>query len=293
MQILKNKDLNSELEINGFVKLDFLTQNEVLEILSFYKTEIEDRQRKLNGSIFHTTSNSSDFEMIRKVNNFLNPIFESKLKEVLVNHRITIANFLVKEPSNVESVGAHMDWSFVDEKEFKSIGIWVCLTEANYKTGNMQFVPGSHKFFPSLRASPSCPIYYENFKDEVKKYLLDIKTKSGECIIFFHNTIHSSRKNKSSKPRISCVTAGVPENAQLKHFYIDPKDENKNIECYDMEIEDFLQLEHTKRPKKAKFSSYVFFNYVEMNKDNFVKLCKSNISKVELFKTKLINYIYK
>jgi ectoine hydroxylase-related dioxygenase (phytanoyl-CoA dioxygenase family) len=294
MDFFKDEKLNKIFEKQGYVVVKLFNNQQIKEILDFYYANIKHRQIELNQTVFHTTSNSSDANLIKKVNDFLRPHFVHSLNNVLKNHKVTIANYIIKESSNNETVGPHMDWSFVDENQFQSFGIWVALEDVGFKNGNMQVIPGSHRFFPSLRVSPKCPVYFENYIDRVKNFLIDVPTKAGECVIFRHNLIHSSRKNISGKERIACVTAGYQENAKLLHFYLDETNPDyEKIEVYKMNLDDFINLEHRKRPVNAFFLGYKSFQYAHLDYKKFEIMCKSNVRNVQVWKKRMIDVIYK
>ncbi|MEX2410862.1 MAG: phytanoyl-CoA dioxygenase family protein, partial [Candidatus Paceibacterota bacterium] len=230
-QILKDKQLNSAYHNKGFVKFPLFDAMQISEIKEFYNY-IRERHNAKKNNAFHTTLNTSDSNIINKVNDFLMSYFKREVKKHLVNYNLTISVFLTKDTGKDSSVTIHQDSSFVDETKHTAFGLWVALDNTNVLNGCMQFIPGSHKFYPSLRISPDLPPYFYSFKDAAVDYLVDVPSKAGECVMFNQAIIHASRKNFSHKQRVACVTGGYSKNAEFTHHFLPKGNPLSKIEKY-------------------------------------------------------------
>ncbi|MBX7183278.1 MAG: phytanoyl-CoA dioxygenase family protein [Bacteroidia bacterium] len=290
-RIFKNLQTNEDFYKLGYVSFPLFDARTVAELKAFYKENIENNQKGQSKDLFHTTSNTNDRDLIKKVSGFIKPYFEKALEPHLHECNLTISNYLVKESSPKSAVSPHMDWSFVDEDKFTSFNVWVCLDDADYKTGNLQFIPGSHTFARSLRVSPGQPRYFDQIQNDIVPYLVDLPTKAGDCAIFHHSLIHASRRNTSGSPRISCVIAGYPKQAELYHFFWPPGTENNQIEKYKVCNQTYLDLINGERPPHSEFMGHIQFDFSYMPLDEFVAKTKPYLSSWQVLKNRLTNLL--
>jgi hypothetical protein len=238
--ILADPKLNSEFYNKGFVKFKLLNETQIQSIKEFYFSEVDEIQNKLNPTGFHTTSNTHDNELLKKVDNFLKAKLLVEVKKHFRNSNFTIANFLVKESGEDSAVPPHQDWLLVDETKYTSFNIWICLDEVNTETGCLKFIPRSQLQNFSLRCS-GLPRYFDAFSQKLEPYYEKVFVKPGECLVFHHSIIHSSEKNSSFKKRISCVLGGFVDGATL--FFYTPSDSMNRIKRHVITVDNFLDMQ--------------------------------------------------
>jgi hypothetical protein len=247
--ILKSQQLQQEFEENGFVRVPFLSEQQVDTLLKLYKT-IE-QEHSLIGIPFITTSHSNNHELIRKADGFIADIFKPKMDEILHDYKILFGNFLIKQPGIESITPLHQDTSFVDEHEYSSISVWVAMQDTDRNNGCMRFVKGSHKFRFTVRPSHAYPWHFEDVKLQLEKLLIDYPSKKGEAFIFHHGVIHASYANNTSTPRIAAIMAAYPADAELMMFFQQP-DNPEVMQRYKMNKEAFLHFEKGKPPVMGK-----------------------------------------
>jgi len=262
--IFVKKQLNEDFSIKGYVKFQLFNNTEIEQIKQYYIDNIASIQLSKSKHSFHATSCTSDTTLIKQVDDYLKPLFIKALEPHVVNCNYIITNFLVKESVKSSVVTPHLDLSFVDEPENVSFNVWVCLDDCNKKSGNMQIIEGSHKFFNSIRVSPSQPKYFDKYQNELKRYFQNIPTKAGECIVFHHNLIHASSENSIGRPRISCIISGYNKNANLYHYYYDESNPGK-AEKYEIVPLSLLELIFDQRPPHSNLIDTIDYNQNMMN----------------------------
>lgn len=287
--ILKDDNLNKQFNKEGYVKLPLFNEKDIKAIKDFYN-RVALRHNLLDGS-FHTTLNTSDNDLIEEINSFLLPFFERKLKKYMLSYNPTIAGFLVKNHGVESAVTIHQDWNYVDERKFASFSFWVSLDATNIFNGCMQFIPGSHNFYPSLRISPDIDDYFHKYKDAAADYLVDVPTKPGECVLFNQGIIHASRRNYSNKDRVVCILGGYPLDATLLHHF---KPEGKSldeIEQYQISSESMVNMKKNKKPPLAKLLGVISYTPPAVGQQEFLEKCKQEVSKFVFWKNKLVNRV--
>jgi hypothetical protein len=285
--VLKNRALNSQFDKEGFVKLPLFSEGEVTEIKAFYQL-IAKRHNILDCS-FHTTLNTSDNALIAEINSFLLPFFKKNLSKYMVSFEPTIAGFLVKNQGKYSAVTIHQDWNYVDESKYSSYSFWVSLEATNLFNGCMQFIPGSHKFYPSLRISPDIDDYFHAFKDTAADYLMDVPTKAGECVLFNQGIIHASRRNFTRKDRVVCILGAYPSQARLLHYFRPEGNSLEEIEQYEISVHSMINMKKNQKPPQAKFVQTISYSPPVMQADEFINKCKFGVPTNVLWKNRIVN----
>lgn len=227
MQIFNNHIDNETFLNKGFVKFKLLNDAQVLELKNKYLNDVAKIQQQTGGKGFHTTSNTHNIELLKEVDACIKSIVLPELNKYIANTTFTIANFLVKESEELSEVPPHQDWLLVDESVYTSYNIWIALDDANNTSGNLQFVPGSHKFSKNHRAI-NHPRFFDDFINKLPNYYETVNASPGECVIFHHSIVHGSPANKSGKPRLSCVLGGYFSEADL-FFYLPETNKGGNV----------------------------------------------------------------
>lgn len=288
MEIFKNKTYNQEFLERGFVKFPLLSKEKIEALKQFYKSEVSLLQKDIGGKGFHTTSNTNNQELILKVDAFLKENLLETLNQHLVDCNYTIANYLVKEPGANSEVPPHQDWMLVDEPNYRSFNIWVSLDDANYKSGNLKFIPGSHLVSNNTRTL-NHPRYFDHFSKNLEGYFENVLAQAGDCVVFDHAIIHSSRKNRTKHSRISCVVGAHVKGSQL-YFIYPSENDTKKAKKYTIKAETLLhmgenylpQIEISKEEKIDLVQEHVSFS-------KFKAIINKQVSLPKYLKNKLIN----
>ncbi len=289
VSILKDDNLNKAFNKRGYVKFPLFNESEIRQIKNFY-TKIAKRHN-IHDRTFHTTLNTDDNLLIEEINAYLLPFFERNLHKYMLDYKPTIAGFLVKNNGSNSAVNIHQDWNYVDESKYASYSFWVSLDTTNVFNGCMQFIPGSHKFYPSLRISPDIEDYFHEYSNTAADYLLDAPTKAGECVLFNQGIIHASRRNHSHKDRVVCILGAYPPEAKLLHHFRPAGKSLKEIEQYQITAKSMLNMKKNQKPPLAKFLRIVSYTPPQVGQEEFIEKCKQEVSKFVFWKNKLMNRV--
>jgi len=289
-KLLKNDELNNEFYSKGYVKFPLLSKTEINEIKTFYNS-IKTKHNTTE-SYLHTTLNTSNEEIIAKVNTFLRPYFTKNLNQYLINCDYTIAGFLVKDKGKNTKVNLHQDWTYVDEKNYTAFNLWVSLIDTSKNNGCMQFVPYSQSIANTLRVSPDIPSFFKNYEDKIIPFLVDVPTKAGECVMFHQSILHASHPNKSNTERIACISCGYPNETTLLHHYMPNANDYSNIEQYEININSLINLKKDSRPSNAKLIQNISYDPPKITFKEFEKYMLTKLSlydKLRVYLKKIVN----
>lgn len=222
-QLLKDKQLNDQLQEKGFVTISFLHPKEVA-----YLQEVYNGLHPSGNDGFYTSMNLEVVEDRFKVDAAIKEIFGPKLQQLYVKHTPLFGNFTIKKPEGQSALKLHLDWSTVDEAEHLAIGVWVPLVDVNEKNGAFGVLEGSHQYGLTRRGSPINFIASHPDTKKSDSVLTDMKAQyepklicvpAGTAVIYDMRLAHFSPPNTTGKLRVACNLISLPEGVEPVHFY--------------------------------------------------------------------------
>lgn len=213
IDFLKDTSLAQRLHTNGYVVLQLGTDQKIGMLQQLLATVPVDTE-----SPFWSSSFLDDIEFKKQLSASVSEILASGLSAFLAEHRPLGSSFLVKQPGDHSVMPIHQDWTVVDETQFGSYTVWMPLQDTNAQNGCLQVIPGSHKLNGQLR-SPSLPVDFEEIRNELRAYLVDVPLRAGQAILFNHALMHASPPNRSEKSRTAITYGLIPKDADLCMYY--------------------------------------------------------------------------
>lgn len=260
--VFKDEKMQAEFEKNGYVIVDYYTDEEVAYLLQLYRNLHPKDEQGFFPSTFSKDKNYRKVadEEIRKVG-------DRSIQKYLQDIKVVCGSFIVKSPGEESIMDVHQDMTLVDESEFTGINIWCPLVDLNEKNGLLYALPESHRFFPTYRGA-SLPTIYKNVYEEVKKYSTPLYLKAGEAVVFDQSILHWSKPNLSNNLRPVTNTYFTHKDARYQICYLDPK-EPKKVEVFEQSdsfMTDFEQFGENiyDRPKIGKSLGRFDYNFPEL-----------------------------
>jgi hypothetical protein len=233
LPIFKDNSLQTQFDKQGFVVVPFLDASDIALLNQVF----DDLHPTLTGQGgFVSGSYSNDFGYKKRASDSITKVFSRHYERLFKNYQTFGAAFLYKVPSQGSELGAHQDWTIVDEERYVALNCWVPLTDINETNGALHVLPGSHyPKYSSLRA-PTIPFFFTGNEGEVIKRTIPFYLKAGEAVILNQSVIHYSPPNSSDKIR-KAITAGIKSKGAPMLFHY--KTADGNLEKFEMP-EDFL-----------------------------------------------------
>ena len=110
----KSEEHQKLFDKSGYIIIDFFNEKEVKEMLNFlYESEPNLKTGKFT-SIFHW-----DYNLNKKLNDFLANLISPKLSNVLPNWQVLNGSYIVKSTADVDgtSFSLHQDFNLPQKKE--------------------------------------------------------------------------------------------------------------------------------------------------------------------------------
>lgn len=247
--MIKNFTFYNQINKNGFTKFQFLDNENVNKLIKIYDY-YQKNHTSLNES-FKGTSWINDNELKLSVSRETISVVEPFIEKHFQNYRIIGATYLLKNKADQKSkVDFHQDWTYVDEKKYFSMNVWVALEDIDKEKGGLFFVPKTHRFGNYIRSAPSYPIPFKKIFKSLEKLKKSVEVKAGECICFNNKIIHGSFPNLINSDRLVLVFTLIPNEAKLIHHYIENPKKPNELTQYTLDNETFMTLERSKPPSK-------------------------------------------
>lgn len=140
------------------------------------------------------------------------------LRQTVPDMEPFLASITAKGPRTPQPLPFHHDWTYTDERLFRTLFIWCPLVTTSPKNGTLQVVAGSHKWFEGIRPSREHEAAH-NFQQALTQAAVAIPLKAGQAVAFNPAVLHGSPPNNSRRDRPAVTFALVDAGAPLLHFH--------------------------------------------------------------------------
>lgn len=212
--LLRNHDKEERLTRYGFAVLDLLSSTEVESLLELYRRE---HPGPVSG--FMASVHLPDKGVRRRVNDGIAAIMGQPLERAFCNYRGLGGSFIVKGAGHREPLQPHQDWSIVEEDRFRSLNLWIALSDVDESNGAIRVLPGSHLRSTAVRG-PNIPSTCTNDRETLWNATQSLVMRAGQVLAYDHRLIHASGPNLSAQPRIAAVFGLTHRFAELRYFYL-------------------------------------------------------------------------
>lgn len=270
--VFYDEQYNVHLQKNGYIVVPLLDEDEVNFLLSEHKKIEPNKEEAFYTSIWHNDENYR-----KKVNELISSILPIKLSSILIHYKPVFANFMVKKAQEKSFLDFHQDWTFVDEKKFVALNVWIPLVDTNKNNGALQVIKGSHHFDIPFRGRNIEGSYWH-----LSKYiriffaqLLDVP--KGHAVIFDERLIHGSFDNTSQEDRLAVSNVMIPQEATLFHYFKTEK--GNTIQKFQVEPEFFTRyalnddISSYSAPEKIQYKIKPY-SLLQFSKDYFFSKSK-------------------
>jgi len=148
---------------------------------------------------------------------------------------------LVAKPPGTASgeVPLHQDWSFVDDRAWRSVNVWCPLDDVDDANGCLRVVPGSHAAARQPRAAGS-GFFFAEIEPVLRQHLRSVPMRAGQAVVFDHCLFHCSPPNGSDELRVAATAALLPQGAPMRYYH--GTDSDGGVDVY--EVPDDIHLRH-------------------------------------------------
>ena len=250
-KVFKNKKLQQSFLKNGYIIVKLIDVSSCEQLLDYYHQNPNTDKGK-----FHSTHFSKDRAYKKAVHKNIIATYKAALEYHLENFQAIFANFMVKEAHEHSIMPLHADWTYVDEEDALSLGVWSPLMDTNAKNGMLGVVPKSHLLRKNPRG-PQIPTPFHDYNEYIiEKYGKLLPVKAGEAVIYDHRTLHFSPPNLSNNVRVAVNIVMTPRNKKLVHYA--SFGDLEKVAVFHPENEHFyLEYDHFEKPTLGNPSEHI------------------------------------
>lgn len=249
----KDRNLQEEFERNGYIKVDFLSAEEVTVLKKLYDSHIGN----IGAPSFAISSMLPDVRARVTISQEMEKIYQKAVEKYFDNYQWFFGNYLIKHKNEDPKEGyvtMHQDPSHLDEYQYRSVTVWCPLCDTGKNNGGLYMVKGSHKLNNYPRGYGrygAIHFLYPEFQQRLMEdHLVFEPLKAGQALIFPATTFHFSEPNRTEEPRItSCGLLG-PVEAQLQYYH---QENDRVIEVFNVDPEHYLTAPIFSRPDERKY----------------------------------------
>jgi hypothetical protein len=262
-----------ELNGVGYTRIDgFLSADEVRDCREALSAAIDLLDRPL-GPHWFPTALLPEEHVRSAISTGLRPVIEPKLSTILEPDVLELVRFdcSVKPPAPESGLGPHQDFALIDEDRWTSLYVWIPLCDTDAGNGTLHVVPGSHHFSNRVR-SQHVPAVFDEVLDLVDDAAVCLDCRAGDLILMVSGVIHFSPPNASDELRLAAHGIVTPIEAPLVFYYADDQTPDGQVECYEMEIDQYIRHIIAGRPG-PEFASIGLIDRPEgsMTRDRFLE----------------------
>lgn len=248
--LFKNPEHQAFFDANGYVVVDFLNNKETASLKKLY----DSLEGDLGEAAFASTIMSKSAIYRHAVSKGIENHFKRAMATIFEGVTFFWGNFNIKYPhQNIGIVPLHQDPSFLDERRFQPLGLWVPLMDTTLENGALEVIPGSHHFLHFPRCG-GAPFPFSTYQEALlKEFGVSLPMKAGQIYIGSPALFHASPTNKSQHPRIVAAGLAGPSESRLRyHFYNDSEADNK-ADIFDVDQNYYLSAPLFSRPDEKEY----------------------------------------
>jgi Phytanoyl-CoA dioxygenase (PhyH) len=213
-QIFRDPELQRRFVRQGFVVVPCLTKRQVAALRETW----QDFTVPVHALGFSASIMSADPAYRSAVDEATGAAFASVLRELLAGYRFSFGNYVTKRAAT-GLMGVHQDPTFIDERYYEGLNVWVPLQDVTSRNGCLRVVPGSHDLNLALRGTDRRFPYPQLLDLIHERYLQDVPLRSGWACITSQRTFHGSHANATDEDRVCVAAIAVPVEAELLYCY--------------------------------------------------------------------------
>ncbi len=160
---------------------------------------------------------STDGEWKHRTSARIAAALDTRLNGVFPDHRPLGFAHIVKWPGALGAVPAHRDPTFVDERQYRSLMMWVPLDDVDVDNGALWVLPGSHRDRTGVRVHQSPDNLLDAVSCDPRGPAHPMPLRAGEVLVYDHALVHLSGPNLGTTPRVAVAAPLVPSSAEVRY----------------------------------------------------------------------------
>jgi ectoine hydroxylase-related dioxygenase (phytanoyl-CoA dioxygenase family) len=212
--LLKDPSAQRRVDSDGFVVARLFSEPQLERLRASYDRFVGDTE--VSG--LYESSRHKPYDVNRSITDAIHDEVVLAAGDLFHPSTIYGGSFMVKSHKDSEVLPLHQDWSVVEEDRYATLFIWCPLADATVLNGGLFVLPGSHRYFDTLRSGTYASNRYV-LPPELHRRVVDVPLRAGEAILYRDALFHGSHANNGSQERVVVTARVVEEGARLVYYH--------------------------------------------------------------------------
>jgi hypothetical protein len=269
-RVLRDDDLQAELEREGFVVVDALSRNEASAIREHACRAIDeavpvnDPQGALYGTLFDGPRRGGGAAI---ADGILAPLLDA----LLAGFRYE-GGYVVAKPPQSGRLDMHQHQPVTHDIYEPAVHCWLTLDHSSAGRGGLRVVPGSHAITRHVQSFDSAP-YFASFADVLEtRHARTLELEPGQAVIFERSLLHGSEPNNSFGPLLRILGTAIPAESNLCVLAEAEPGRFEALEVGDGEIDPDLYCIARDNRAALKYAGLVANRNMQLTEEEFAAL---------------------
>ncbi|MDZ4113571.1 MAG: phytanoyl-CoA dioxygenase family protein [Brevundimonas sp.] len=227
-RIFRDAQHQALFDAQGYVVVPFL-DDAAVERLSHLVPEFCPPDIAANCFDDSTYLSSYDSQRRAAISEFVQTAMGPRLMELLSEMRVWTGTLLQRQPG-APALVPHQHLPSTADLPSTGLVCWCPLFDCDEDGGALQVIPGSHKLLRHVMTSTSAPAW-QRIAADLPDYLVTLKVKAGEAVLFSESIIHGSGPTQRRRPRVAMVSLALPVEA-TPALHVDSLAQPDHVEIY-------------------------------------------------------------
>jgi ectoine hydroxylase-related dioxygenase (phytanoyl-CoA dioxygenase family) len=230
--LFRDPSAQRRFDRDGFVVTRLLSTDQVASLLRLYEQWI--RPEDVSG--LYESSRRNSYRVNRLINEAIRDEVAVAARALFLPSRLYGGTFMVKAAGRSEALPFHQDWSMVEEEQYQTLFVWCPLVDVSAENGGLFVLPGSHRYFRSLRSGSYASDRFV-LPPRLHEHAVDVPLRAGEAALYSDALFHGSHANNGSRDRVVVTARVMEEGAPLVYFQ---RANDREVDVYQADEEFFL-----------------------------------------------------
>jgi hypothetical protein len=239
--LLRDRRLDDHLAVHGYVVLGPVLGPSTIALLHEVYGLVEASWGEDRPAGWVSTLMLGDpalsLEVSRRVERIVWPALEPWL--VPGSASFVLGDLSIKPPGPESQLGAHQDFSLVDEGRHRGAYFWSSLVPSSRENGALHVLPGSHLYGRGVRSS-TVRTHFVPVQDEVEAGSVALEVDAGVLVVTDAALVHHTPPNRSDEVRVATHGCLASAGAPLRLYH--RSDASADVDVYEVDPSDYPEL---------------------------------------------------
>ena len=229
-RVFRDPQLDEQFLTQGYVTVSLLDADALVELRSLWAGHAP----HVVG--FYSSAGRRRDDETHRLSARIRAVIGPPLVALLDGYAATAGSFAAKAADERGALALHQDWNTVDESRAIGLSAWCPLDHVNDENGTLRVLPGSHRWFTTVRSITIQPTAIA-LDAELCALTTPLELEPGQAVVHAQSLFHGSRANRTGRLRVAAVCGTRRLGVPMVHYYREPSRPHGPIEVFEIDPE--------------------------------------------------------